>query len=367
VPDSTRRRESPDRVVRPVGATNDDRAPARRVGMTLIELLVVIAIIGILVGLTLAAVQSARESGRRLQCENNLKQIGLALQQFEQAHGHFPPAEPGTTEDGHIQTANWHAPQVMILPFLDQVSVYNAINFARFDGLCTIPENMTARAAHLSVFVCPSESSPLLKGLSGPTSYRASLGPSPYYWEDLRRVFPGGGGGAFTFLHDIGPAAFADGLTNTAMMSEKLMGGGFVNSFTANRDDWCLGWASDIFPTGDALIPLCQQVPPGTPPHASDGGQTWYCPAFQSTWYNHVVVPNFRGYSCRVNACDPPPTGPAGGNDGGIYGASSGHGGGVYTLLGDGSVRFTKDSIDLSVWRALSTRAGGEPVSSGDF
>ena len=180
-------------------------------------------------------------------------------------------------------------------------------------------------------------------------------------------LFPGGGGGAFTFLHNIGPADFTDGLSNTAMMSEKLMGDGDIDSFTAARDDWCLGWSSLNFPPGDVLIQLCQQIPPGVPPHASDGGSTWYCPDFQSTWYNHVVTPNYRGYSCRVDACDPPPTGPAGGNDGGIYGASSSHVGGVHCLLGDGSVRFIKDSIDLRAWRGLKHRAGGEPLSGGDF
>jgi Protein of unknown function (DUF1559) len=319
--------------------------------------------------LIIPAVQSARESSRRLQCLENLKQIGIALGQFQGIHGVFPPAEPGKqSRNGRVVSANWHAPQVMLLPFVEQTSVYNAINFAIFDGFCTVAENVTARAARLSTFVCPSESSSLLSGPTGPNSYRANVSPSPYYWDmsSTAGVYPGGGGGAFTFLHDIGPSSFTDGLSNTVMMSEKLMGAGPRAAFTKNRDDWCLGWPNSNFPPADDLIRLCQQTPLGITHYVSGGGRTWYCPDFEWTWYNHVVTPNFRGFSCRVSACDLSSP-DSDGDDGGIFGASSSHGGGVHCVLGDGSVRFIKDSIDLRTWRALSTRAGGEPVSSADY
>ncbi len=343
----------------------------RRAGLTLIEVLVVLAIIGILVGLVVPAVQSSREASRRLLCENNLKQIGLALQQFQSAHGHFPPAAPGQRrKDGETYGPHSHAPHVMLLPFLDQVPIYATLNFSlHFGDLCAQPDNETARTSHLAVFLCPSESSPLLSGPTGPNSYRANVSPSPYFWDlevsDSLVEYPGGGGGAFTFLHTIGPANFTDGLSTTAMMSERLMGDGRDSVFTPNRDDWCLGWSDINYPPVDRLVPLCQRLPPGVPPHISSGGHTWFCADFEWTWYNHTVTPNWRGPGCKVDRCDILPEFSS--NHGGIFGANSAHNGGVNCLLGDGSVRFVRDSIDLRVWRALSTRAGGESLGSSDF
>ena len=131
-------------------------------GFTLIELLVVIAIIAVLIGLLLPAVQAARESARRSQCVNNLKQIGIALHNYQSAIGSFPPGyssrwkldggDEGTAEDDIGHGWGWGS---MILPYLEQPAVYNAINF----GLTmTFPDNMTAQTIRFNSYLCPSDS-----------------------------------------------------------------------------------------------------------------------------------------------------------------------------------------------------------------
>ena len=328
-------------------------------GFTVIEVLVVIAIIGILTGLTISAVQRSRESARRLQCLNNLRQISDAIHTFDTAHGHFPPAWPSQLEKGGVSISRLYSPQLQTLPFLDQDSVTKSINFTLSLDLGDAPQNQTAQSARIAVFVCPSETSPVLWGRTGPSSYRANIGPSPYYWESNPR-YPGGGGGAFPISFVVRAAHFTDGLSQTAFLSEKLMGDDQDQIFTPNRDYWCAGLKVP-YPPVDVLIAICQQPPLGVPPHVSTGGHTWYVGTFDSTWYNHSVPPNSAVPGCKVNDAFPTPE--QSGLFGGIFGASSLHGGGVNCLFGDGSGRFIKDSINIQVWRALSTRAKQEVVS----
>ena len=134
------------------------RAPTPVRGFTLIELLVVISIIGVLISLLLPAVQSAREAARRAQCVNNLKQIGIALFNYENSVGAFPPGyidyqnNPNNTPDLDMGAGwGWAA---MSLPFLEQQPLYNAINF---NLAITSPSNSTAVVTSLTVFQCPSD------------------------------------------------------------------------------------------------------------------------------------------------------------------------------------------------------------------
>jgi len=131
----------------------------RRAGFTLVELLVVIAIIGILVALMLPAVQMAREAGRRMQCSNNLKQIALALHNFEQTYGHLPPGgvSGSTSTEAHkafrIPTRIEHGWAVFLLPYLEHQALYDTYDFRRD---WRTPQNRAARETNLSVFKCPS-------------------------------------------------------------------------------------------------------------------------------------------------------------------------------------------------------------------
>ena len=333
--------------------------------MTLIELLVAVSIIGVLAGILIPAVMSAREAGRRMQCENNLHQLGVALNAFESAHGHFPSAAPGQIETvaGHtgLGIPRLHSPLLQILGFLDSQDVAQAANLTLPSDNGDRPENETAMSVHLSVFLCPSETSPLLQGSMGPASYRVNLGPGPYITDDADHPIgkhPWGGMGAFRFGHVVRPAEFTDGLNQTVMMSEKLMGDGAAAWFTPIRDYWCVGLSELNYPTADDLVAICSQPPSLNPPHVSTGGRSWYTSGFDDTFYNHTVTPNSRVPGCKVNGTYPTPD--TSGNFGGVFGASSLHGGGVNCLMGDGSVRFAKDSVNLQVWRAASTRSGGE-------
>lgn len=137
----------------------------RNAGFTLVELLVVIAIIGALVGLLLPAVQKAREAGRRSQCVNNLKQIGLGLQYYERAHGHYPPSyirtsgnQSGTAAGISYPDANWNGTPgwswaVLLLPFIEQKGLYDSFDL---NLPCWAPENAEPAKMKMPLFLCPS-------------------------------------------------------------------------------------------------------------------------------------------------------------------------------------------------------------------
>src|SRR5947208_3511382 len=129
------------------------RTRGRQTGFTLIELLVVIAIIGVLIGLLLPAVQAAREAARRIQCTNNLKQIGLAIPLYEQTNGGFPPSAivVNTATPGVLWTSDF-GPFARILPYLEQSATYAAYNFNAAYG---DPCNLTATAQSIATYLCP--------------------------------------------------------------------------------------------------------------------------------------------------------------------------------------------------------------------
>src|SRR5262245_50328186 len=128
-----------------------------RRGFTLIELLVVIAIIGVLIALLLPAVQAAREAARRMQCTNNLKQIGLGLHNYESITGALPPPLVQTGSGSTITWTNGWSVHGRLLPFLEQAAAFNAINFTfRY----SVPENTTVSGLSVSMFLCPSEINP---------------------------------------------------------------------------------------------------------------------------------------------------------------------------------------------------------------
>jgi prepilin-type N-terminal cleavage/methylation domain-containing protein/prepilin-type processing-associated H-X9-DG protein len=335
----------------------------RRRAFTLIELLVVIAIIAVLIALLLPAVQAAREAARRIQCTNNLKQLGLAMHNYHDTLGSFPIGRMGTnytypaTVTNNANRRTW---ALSAMAFIEQVNLYNAANFAVsfFD-----PHNQTVRMTYVGAFHCPSDPNTNLieggspSGLTGKerykSNYMANWGNTHFTQADT----PNGTGGKNWNFPDpfIGPlgdtvpfggAPFAgnvarnissitDGASNTLLMAEVIIGADAADGKTLdirgdfyNDDQNCAVFMAYTAPNSKT---------PDQLGYCSPGGLNPPC----------IKVPNTK--TATFNA------------------ARSYHRGGVNATLADGSVRYFKDTINLPVWRALSTTRGGEVLSSDSY
>jgi prepilin-type N-terminal cleavage/methylation domain-containing protein/prepilin-type processing-associated H-X9-DG protein len=322
-----------------------------RTAFTLIELLVVIAIIAVLIALLLPAVQAAREAARRSQCVNNLKQICLAAMNYESSVGSLPP---GT------KFQDWGTWVVFILPYLEQGMMANSFNFMgdynswtpsnlRYGGAC----NLTVTQAVIRTYECPSdqESAPL----SGVQSfnYVANFGNTAMYEADgaipgypatlntysvgVLQTFNG-----FTYtgapyqdiiLGAIKLSAIRDGLSNTMLHSECVQGQDQTTPLVYDLRGFVHWWEACYF--GTALLPNAT---------APDQVLGPYC-----------IAPYLTNPPCTPNLPNA------------IFAARSRHPAGVNVGMADGSVRFMKNSINLSVWQALGSTQGGEVISADSY
>ncbi|HZW34478.1 MAG TPA: DUF1559 domain-containing protein [Isosphaeraceae bacterium] len=313
----------------------------RRSGFTLIELLVVISIIAVLIALLLPAVQSAREAGRRIQCVNNLKQIGLAAHNYFESRNALPGADMvyNVTELSALS---------QLLPYLEQSTVFNTINcdFSYMD-----PTNNTAMMTIINGFICPSALPDPAPSFGAQTNYMANMG-SGIVWQAAVGINAGMPQPNGVFYDDSATtfAAITDGLSNTTFFSERVL---------ADWNNGIISPVADVFfspaapTTPDQALQLCQAVNIYDPSSQFPlfMGAPWLC---GQHIFLHVTPPNTRscGFFLALRAVMPP---------------SSYHPGGVNVLFGDGSVKFVKDSVNLATWRALGTRAGGEIVSSDSY
>ncbi len=310
---------------------------------TLIELLVTISIIGLLVALILPAVQSARESSRRIGCTANLKQLGLALHNYESAHTMFPPSGLDNSSVRPGLLAIELSGLVYLLPYLDMQPLYSSYNFAwaTVDGPESPSiENQTARLTRTAAFLCPSDGEPIHLN-----SYRFNLG--------RYNVRPGHPlDGPFGFLTSTRVSATTDGLSATAFMSEGLGG---------NFNDGLRGWPRDVkylnteeFPgpynSNLQFIPACLADPSQLWKTVS--GRYWCYLGFTNTGYNHEGSPNDYRPSCGGSS--------PGQYDQGFYPPRSFHPGGVGVLKGDGHVESVSNAIQQRVWIALGTPDAGD-------
>ncbi len=321
-----------------------------RSAFTLIELLVVIAIVGTLVGLLIPAVQKVRGAAARAACGNNLHQIGLALHNYEGDKRCFPPG--GTAQGGY----SVHA---YLLPYVEQDVVYKSIDFSQ---AWNAPANALAAASTVPVYLCPADPAPPPPANWGGTNYRCNFGTSPVnvYGPDdtagVNATMPPPDGGFFRDLPTPGKgykvAAFKDGLSNTAAFSEHIMGD-FSNAVSTPDGDT---YKPGTHPTSaDQAMSDCNSIAGNLNNLAyqfnSNAGAPWIEDGHTQTRYYHILPPG--GLSCAY-----PPQRIA-------TTANSGHTNGVNLLLFDGAVRFVSYGVDLRTWRALGTRAGGEPI--GDY
>ena len=346
----------------------------RRLGFTLIELLVVIAIIAVLIALLLPAVQMAREAARRTQCRNNLKQIGLALHNYHDVFGLFPPdsmrAANGWGGDVH-QDSKWSM-KVHLLPYMDYATVYNAINMSnRAEGISgwgPAEPNATARRAKIEAFLCPSDAHPD-HGDPHATSqnYSPNGGTERYYnnWRSNGICYAPGWDGAVATPINI--ASIQDGTANTAAFSEWIRGG-MGGGNTADR--LSVTWCMDANCTG-ASAPIAFGTL--TSRRAGDAAYEQACEDAQfyqwdfkgeCWWFANGARGSGLGFSKRPNrkSCL------AGWESFDLTMApSSLHPGGVNVLFCDGTVRFITDNIDQQVYWAMGTRNGQEQIEVNRF
>jgi prepilin-type N-terminal cleavage/methylation domain-containing protein/prepilin-type processing-associated H-X9-DG protein len=322
-----------------------------RSAFTLIELLVVIAIIAVLIALLLPAVQAAREAGRRAHCVNNLKQFGLALQNYHDVNGSFPIGSSLNVATG---SSSSFSPQTRLLSFMEQTVIYNAINF---DRATSAPENATALVAGVNVFLCPSDAQNQLPAGYAGINYRVNCGTSivnAFGAQDsssVNKTLPPPNG---LFLGDsnVRIADVIDGTSNTAAFSEHVKGD-FSNSISTEMSDT---YQPGTYPaSADEALQMCRAVNilDLTKQGNSNAGAPWMSDGHTTTRYYHGSPPNSR--SCMFPPQRISTT------------ANSRHPGGVNACMADGSVRFFKSSINLATWRAVGTRNGGEVISSDGY
>ena len=331
-----------------------------RPGLTLIEVLVALGVLSLLAALLLPAIHSARESSRRAQCLNNLRQLALAATNHVSVnHNQLPFTSTNGSDPQGKKLLPSISPHRHLLTFLDQSVLYPMVDFQdmTINGPGSPP--MFADADHaellklaLPVLVCPSD-----EQRPGATNYCANMGYGPgVYGPQAPAIggFAGNVAGAFVHGRSTLVNEFRDGLSHTALFSERLVGDGDPQSYTPWTDYFYFG-AGDIS-TADEAVQACGSLSQSNPPHASYAGWTWLFGGWNSTWYNHILTPNSPIPDCSAGGDQM-----AGGGHG-AYAARSFHRGGVNAAFADGACRFVSDHIDLSVWRALSTRAGGEPI-----
>jgi prepilin-type N-terminal cleavage/methylation domain-containing protein/prepilin-type processing-associated H-X9-DG protein len=318
-------------------------------GFTLIELLVVIAIIGVLIALLLPAVQSAREAARRAQCVNNLKQFGIAAHNFHDTQGHFPSSTrpPGLTPLPRV------AGTTLLLQYAEGVNLYNSMNFEFTWG--TI-ENSTTVQFKVAFFLCPSspadpnrldgipELNPFVPNVNAVTDYSPTIGVD----ERLKAAGLVDVAGPGVLVKNAKPriADVTDGLSGTVLYAESagrpflyrrkgLVSGDLVATARVNAGGWARP-ASDFSVDG-----------------ASEGGE---------------VLPGPKAINATngENVAGQPFPLPYYGSEG-TSEAFAFHPAGANFLLGDGSVRFVKDTVGIKIFAALVTRAGNEVVSADQF
>lgn len=340
-------------------------------GFTLVELLVVIAIIGVLVGLLLPAVQAAREAARRMQCSNNMKQLGLAMHNYHDAYNMLPAF---AYRNGQDQYWRGYSAFTQILPYIEQQALAEKIKvdsrnfFVNWDEA---PLDVT-KGTRLPAFLCPSDSrfpsNATGRENGAGCNYAVSMGTT-VAWANFKQengMFRGntnGGsvvGGVFvpgkgceTAFRDV-----RDGLSNTLMASEHLTGDNDNAKLMKGNSSEVrsAAYAGAIeFPTAAEIDTFGQSLASSTV-HISTNGNNWIAPLPTQTVMNTIAPPNWQYPTGNDN-----PSGYASDRNG-VYPARSRHTGGVQCVLGDGSVRFITDSIDLVNWHRFGSRNDDEPV-----
>jgi prepilin-type N-terminal cleavage/methylation domain-containing protein/prepilin-type processing-associated H-X9-DG protein len=317
-------------------------------GFTLVELLVVIAIIGLLIALLLPAVQSARESARRTQCVNNLKQLGLALQGHHDVYKKFPT--------GSLTAATFGpSPFVFLLPYVEQDAIRDMYDDAGHSGASGGVND--AATIRLNLLLCPTDQEKGFHTQLGWTNYHTNHGT----WVRVRGwdgVFgPNFGAAGRPKMDPVGMFDIIDGTSNTAAFAEVCLGPPSPPGPAADKRTDCFEFASPPTTSLAAARSTLQAqnwktaaFAGGWSPPWRWRGYPWREGSIWRTGYNHLLPPNnpcWRANNDWWSLITP---------------ASSYHSGGVNTALCDGSVRFVRETISATAWEAVGSRKGGESV-----
>ena len=282
---------------------------------------------------------------------NNIRQIGLATLGYESINGVFPPISTwALTRQNHYQQQ--YSVFARILMQLDQPGLYHALNFSPalsdpylYGGGNGVQINATVMAVTIGFLICPSDRF-TATAATGPTNYRASIGHSVNWIND-----PGPRQSAVNSPFNSTAAATTDGLSNTSLFGEKLIGRVEAPSFDARLD-----MAKDFIVPDDtnASMEQCSAKTDVRWGFFTTAGLTWFVGTLSQTEYNHAFVPNSPISDCLRRGVVPPM---------GLITARSNHVGGVNIGMGDGSVRFITSDIAPAIWRAIGTRGGAEALT----
>ncbi len=354
----------------------------KRHGFTLVELLVVIAIIGVLVGLLLPAVQAAREAARRMQCSNNLKQIGLALHNYHSTYKAVPPLRDRhdkvnpAISDWNTQNYSWSS---RILPFIEQPGLYEKIDFslhAWYAG-AQRPNKVydEVNPTVVQAFRCPTDPGTGASIWFDSTSVRHSGSPSHLAYAPMNYFASTGpdsrlrwnkeGLGFFDAIRSHATSSsikaryrkfrdVLDGLSNTVAVSEGVIGHPRLQANSTMRSTRSYK-AQTTGAVGDLIATSTDNGCPMTGNADTNSGRargmTWlrgYSP--NEVAFNTLMVPNSKLWDCGLNS------------DRNMYATRSLHTGGVQSLMGDGSVKFVTESVDFLTWRAVGGIGDGETI-----
>lgn len=329
------------------------RTPRARVAFTLVELLVVIAIIAMLVTLLLPAVQAARGAARRVQCINNVRQLGLGLNNFESALGHYPASwKPARNMEGSVD--GWSASS-QLMPYLEEGALYTHVNFDMSYNDAKLPSGLPLGGARVPVLICPDEPGDRVRIKNDvptyyPLNYGANVGVWFVYDPEMRK----GGPGAFYPTSRLKPGKFTDGLSKTIAFAEvKAWNSYFRNAGHKNPE-----------PTASEAIAttLSGQFKTNSGHTESLDGRS------HQTGVTGLFSPNTRVPFVTSNEdgdieYDVDWTNQQEGKSETVstYAAvtsRSHHDGGVNIVRMDGSAQFVPNDLDVPVWQAMFTRNG---------